>query len=199
MFEAHASESRPVSISRTGWWAVYTRHQHEKVIAEMLTAKGLEVFLPLYESIHRWKDRKKALELPLFPCYLFIKESIGGRLLTVTTPGIHMLLTLGERIAVIPDEEIAAIRRAVTDPARVEPHPFLNCGERVRVIRGPMEGHEGILVRKKNLCRLVLSVQMLSQAAAVEVNASDVEPAAIPSKPPLPYRPQVLNLQSVQR
>lgn len=198
MLEMHASEGLPIPIPRMGWWAVYTRHQHEKIIAEMLAAKGLEVFLPLYVSVHRWKDRKKSLELPLFPCYLFIRESIGGRLLTVSTPGIHMLLTLGERIAVIPDEEIAAIRKAVTFPTRVEPHPFLNCGERVRVVRGPMEGHEGILIRKKNQCRLVLSVHMLSQAASVEVSALDVERAALPSKPPLPCRPQILSAQSAR-
>lgn len=174
-----------------GWWALYTRHQHEKAVAEMLRAKGLDVFLPLYESVHRWKDRNKTLVLPLFPCYLFVRERVNGRLLTLSTPGIHMLLTLGERVAVIPDEEIAAIQHALRDPARIEPHPFLRCGERVRVIRGSLLGLEGLLVRKKNLCRLILSVQMLAQAAAVEVNASDVEPVAVHCKPPASFRPHI--------
>ncbi|HEX4020611.1 MAG TPA: UpxY family transcription antiterminator [Acidobacteriaceae bacterium] len=160
------------------WWALYTRHQHEKVVAETLSAKGFEVFLPLYESIRRWKDRSKALSLPLFPCYVFVRGGFSRRLQVVTTPGVHMILSSGERAALIPDEEIQAIRKIVAEPCHVEPHPFLKCGERVRVMRGCLEGVEGVLVRKKNQYRLVLSVNMLAQSVAVEIDASDVEPAA---------------------
>lgn len=158
------------------WWALYTRHQHEKVVAEMLAAKGFEVFLPVYDSIRRWKDRRKVLTLPLFPCYVFVRGRVDRRLQVVSTPGVHMLLTRGEQIAVVPEQEIGAIRRAVQGSFRVEPHPFLKCGDRVRVTRGSLEGVEGILVRKKNLYRLVLSVDMLAQSVGVEVDASDVEP-----------------------
>lgn len=166
----------PERIESAPWWALYTRHQHEKVVAEMLTAKGFEVFLPAYDSIRRWKDRRKVLSLPLFPCYVFVRGRLDGRLQVVTTPGVHMLLSRGEQIAVIPEEEIGAIRRAVEGSFRVEPHPFLKIGERVRVTRGSLTGVEGILVRKKNLYRLVLSVDMLAQSVGVEVDASDVEP-----------------------
>jgi transcription antitermination factor NusG len=158
------------------WWALYTRHQHEKTVAEMLSAKGFEVFLPLYESIRRWKDRSKMLTLPLFPCYVFVRGGLNRRLQVVTTPGVHMILFRGERVAIIPEAEIQAIRKAVEGPFRVEPHPFLQCGERVRVTRGSLEGVEGILVRKKNLYRLVLSVDMMAQSVAVEIDATDVEP-----------------------
>jgi transcription antitermination factor NusG len=158
------------------WWAVYTRHQHEKVVADILSAKGFEVFLPLYESTRRWKDRRMVLSLPLFPCYLFVRGGVDRKLQVVTTPGIHMILCRGENIAVIPDQEIAAIQRAVDGRSRVEPHPFLKCGTRVRVIRGSLEGVEGILTRKKNLYRLVLSVDMLAQSVSVEVHADDVVP-----------------------
>lgn len=161
------------------WWAVYTRHQHEKVVAEMLCTKGFEVFLPLYESTRRWKDRTKLLSLPLFPCYLFVRGGSDRRLQVMTTPGIHTILTRGEEFAVIPDGEIEAIQRAVEGPSSVEPHPFLKCGMRVRVIRGALEGVEGILTRKKNLLRLVLSVDMLAQSVSVEVHASDVEPCSV--------------------
>ena len=88
-----------------------------------------------------------------------------------------MILYNGERVAVIPNEEIEGIRRAVEGPFRVEPHPFLRCGERVRVTRGSLEGVEGVLVRKKSLYRLILSVDMLAQSVAVEIDAADVEPA----------------------
>ena len=159
------------------WWAVYTRHQHEKAVAETLSAKGFDVFLPLYDSVRRWKDRSKILSLPLFPCYVFVRGGLNRRLQVVTTPGIHTILYHGERIALIPDEEIDAIRLAVKSPAQVEPYPFLRCGEKVRVTRGSLEGVVGILVRKKSLYRLVLSVEMLAQSVSVEINAADVEPA----------------------
>lgn len=158
------------------WWAIYTQHQHEKTVAEMLTGKGFEVFLPLHETMRRWKDRQKILSLPVFPCYVFVRGVLSRRLQVVTTPGIHMILSRGEQIEVVPEAEIDAIRKAVQGSYRIEPHPFLKVGERVRVTRGSLEGVEGILVRKKNLYRLVLSVDMLAQSVGVEVSASDVEP-----------------------
>jgi transcription antitermination factor NusG len=161
---------------RSDWWAVYTKHQHEKTVAEMLTGKGFEVFLPLHETMRRWKDRQKLLSLPLFPCYVFVRGDVTRRLQVATTPGIHMILSRGEQIQAVPELEIDAIRRAVQGSYRIEPYPFLKVGERVRVIRGSLEGVEGILVRKKNLFRLVLSVDMLAQSVGVEVAAADVEP-----------------------
>jgi transcription antitermination factor NusG len=159
----------------SGWWAVYTRHQHEKAVANMLVAKGLEVFLPLYESLRHWKERKKKLLMPLFPGYLFVRESLGGPLQILTIPGTNMILTRGEHLEVISDDEIQTIWRATVDPSNIEPHPFLNSGERVRVTCGAMQGIEGILVRKKNLYRLVLSVEMLAQSVSIEVDARNVE------------------------
>src|ERR1700683_1444701 len=138
------------SCDNWAWWALYTRHQHEKTVADMLAAKGFEVFLPLYESTRRWKDRKKTLSLPLFPCYLFLRGRMDRKLQVVSTPGIHMILHRGDRVATIPEQEIEAIQRAVESSHSIEPHPFLKCGMRVRVLRGALEGVEGILVRKKN-------------------------------------------------
>ena len=165
-----------ISFDDSAWWALYTRHQHEKTVADMLTAKGFAVFLPLYDSMRRWKDRKKIVSLPLFPCYVFVRGGLNRRLQVVTTPGVHMILTHGEKFAVIPEDEIQAIRRTVEGSYRVEPHPYLKVGERVRVTRGSLEGVEGVLLRKKNVCRLVLSVAMVAQSVAVEIDSADVEP-----------------------
>lgn len=176
-----ASTPPEIDISSSGdqpWWALYTRHQHEKTVAEMLATKGFDVFLPLYDSMRRWKDRKKVLSLPLFPCYVFVRGSLERKLQVVTTPGVHMILYRGEQLAVIPELEIQAIRAAVGGNCRIEPHPFLKCGDRVRVVRGSLEGVEGILTRKKGLLRLVLSVNMLAQSVGVEIEASDVEPVS---------------------
>ena len=157
------------------WCAIYTRHQHEKAIAQILSAKGLEVFLPLYNATRRWKDRTMHLSLPLFPCYLFLRGMKERRLEVVTTPGIVSILSVNGEVATIAESEIESVRRAVEWGNRVEPHPFLRCGDRVRVISGPLQGLEGILVRKKNLYRLVLSVEILERSAAVEVDVSAVE------------------------
>jgi len=157
------------------WYAVYTRHQHEKAIAQILSAKGLEVFLPLYNATRRWKDRTMHLSLPLFPCYLFLRGMEERRLEVVTTPGIVSILGINGEAAAIPESEIESVRKVIEWGNRVEPHPFPRCGDRVRVISGALQGLEGILVRKKNLYRLVLSVEMLERLAAVEVDVSAVE------------------------
>lgn len=167
------------ATSSASWYALYTRHQHEKLVAETLAVKGFEVFLPLCEAVRRWKDRRKRLLLPLFPCYVFLRGGLDRRLQVITTPGVHMILSSGGRVAVIPEDEIEGVRRAVEGPFRVEPHPYLRCGQRVRVTHGSLEGVEGILVRRKNLYRLVLSVDMLAQSASVEVDVSDVEPVTV--------------------
>ena len=173
-----------------GWWAVYTRHQHEKSVADQLERKGLEVFLPLYESDRRWKDRTKTLTLPLFPSYVFVRGDSERRLQIVSTPGAHMIVSNGSRFSEIPEEEIDAIRRALQSKHAVEPHPLLHAGDRVRVIRGALEGLEGILVRKRNSYRLILTVAMLAQSAAVEVSALDVEPI-LPTERDLALSPSV--------
>jgi transcription antitermination factor NusG len=182
----HSTES--LSAQANGgspWHAVYTRHQHEKTVARILTLKGFETFLPLYRESRLWQDRAKLLSLPLFPCYVFLKGGLERRLDIATTPGIHAFVLSAGQPASIPAGEIEAIRRGVEGGARVEPHPFLKSGDCVRVKSGPLKGIQGILVRKKSLYRLVLSVGMLGKAAAVEVDAAQVEP--LNGKPPSTY------------
>jgi transcription antitermination factor NusG len=167
-------------LLESSWYAIYTRHQHEKMVAQILTSKGFNTFLPLYATTHKWKDRTKALSLPLFPCYVFLKGGIERRLQIVTTPGIFGLVSSGGQPAAIPNAEIEAIQRAIESGARVEAHPFLKCGNWVRVKCGPLSGIEGILVRKKNVSRLVLTVEILGTAAAIEVAAFQVEAVNAP-------------------
>lgn len=157
------------------WYALYTRHQHEKTVADILSKKGFEVFLPLYPTVHRWKDRNKHLSLPLYPSYVFLHGGLDRRLQIVSTPGVLSFVGTAGRAGVIPQTEIDAVRRLVESSLRVEPHPFLKCGDWVRVKFGPLEGIEGVLVRKKNSCRLVLSVELLEKSVAVEVDVCMVE------------------------
>lgn len=157
------------------WYALYTRHHHEKSIARTLTAKGFTVFLPVYAAPRQWKDRTQIVTLPLFSCYVFIQGGLHRQLGIVTTPGILGFVCFAGVPAIIPPQEIEGIRQAVERCVKIEPHPFIHSGDRVRVTTGPLEGIEGILVRKKNFSRLVLTVELLGKSAAVEVDVASVE------------------------
>jgi transcription antitermination factor NusG len=165
-----------VELPESAWYALYTRHQHEKAVARVLSGKGFQVFLPLYDAVRRWKDRTKQISLPLFPCYVFL-QGVHRRLDILSTPGVHSVVSSEGRPAPISEEEIEAIRRMIESKALIEPHPFLKTGDWIRVKAGPLAGVEGILVRKKNQWRLVVSVELLQKSVAVEVDASSVERA----------------------
>jgi transcription antitermination factor NusG len=166
---------QPGNENSNKWYALHTRSQHEKVVANILNNKGFEVFLPLYLASHQWKDRTKQLSLPLFSCYVFLRDSLERRLDILKTPGVHQIVGSGGRPAEIPIAEIESIRSMVGTSLKVEPHPLLRCGDRVRVKTGPLTGIEGILIRKKSLLRLVITVEMLGKAVAVEVDGYQVE------------------------
>ena len=172
-----SSDSRAGEYAETSvpWYALHTNYQHEKAVARILTQKRFDIFLPLYDVAHRWKDRTKQLSLPLFPCYVFIQGGLDRRLEVLNTPGVFGFVGWSGRAAAIPEAEIEAVLRMIASSLKVEPHPFLKCGDWVRVKSGPLQGIEGILVRKKNLFRLVLSVEMLQKSVAVEVDVTSVE------------------------
>jgi transcription antitermination factor NusG len=157
------------------WCALYTRHQHEKSVTRILESKGFETFLPLYSSVRVWKDRRRLASLPLFPCYVFIRGELRRSLEVLKTPGVHAFVLRAGQPVPIPAGEMDAIRRSIASEIPMEPHPFLKTGDWVQVKAGPLVGIEGILVQKKGLWRLVLSVEMLGKAAAVEIDATQVE------------------------
>jgi transcription antitermination factor NusG len=159
----------------SAWHAIHTRYQHEKLAEELLIEKGFETFLPLYHTVHRWKDRLRPLDLPLFPSYLFIRGGLDRRLAIVTTSGVQSIVGLGQQAGIVTLAEIEAIRTLIATRLALEPCPFLKLGDRVRVVQGPLAGVEGILLRKKNRCRLVLSVDLLQQSVSTEVDAWAVE------------------------
>jgi transcription antitermination factor NusG len=156
------------------WYAVCTRSNHEKCAAAQLDLRSIEHFLPLYESVRKWKDRRKRLEFPLFPGYLFVRIPLQERLRVLLTPGVVRLVGFDNRPAALPDEEIEALRTVLVQGARSEPHPYLRVGRRVRITRGALAGMEGVLVRKKGRVRLVLSIDLIRQSAMIEVDSADV-------------------------
>ena len=167
-----------ISIESQGlvWYALYTRHQHEKSVAESIRRTGVETFLPLYSCAHRWADRTKEILLPLFPRYVFVRGGVVGQDLQILrTPGVYDFVRHLGRAAPIPEVEIESVRRLLESSLRIDPHPFLKRGDWVRVKSGPLLGLEGILLRKKNLYRFVLSVDLLQKSVSVEVDATTVE------------------------
>lgn len=156
------------------WNALHTRYQHERQVEAMLSAKGFETFLPTYDAFHKWKDRTKKISEALFPGYLFIADAGERRLQVMTTPGVCAIVSVAGTPATIPEHEIEAIRKCVSDAGKVEPHPYLQGGDVVRVRNGPLSGVEGVLVRRKDSCRLVVCVEILGRAASVEIDAACV-------------------------
>ncbi len=169
--------------SSTGWLAVHTRYQHEGLAARSLAYKGFEVFLPVYISARQWSDRTRKRSAPLFPGYVFLRGELNRQIGILTSPGVLDLVRFEGVPAIIPDTEIEAVRQILARRLQVEPYPFLECGEWVRIKDGPLESLEGILVRHKRQFRLVLSVQLLQKSVAVEVDAWLVERAPRHERP----------------
>lgn len=162
------------------WYALHTRSRHEKSIAARLHSQNMETFLPLHRSRHLWKNGVHAtVDLPLFPCYLFARIRAHDRLRLLQTPGVIGFAATSARPTAIPDDEIESLRTA-TAKFIAEPHPYLNCGDRVRIVAGPMAGLEGILVRRKQECRVVLSIEAIMRSVAVEVSEFEIEPMERP-------------------
>jgi transcription antitermination factor NusG len=169
------------------WYAVYTRPRHEKQVVAQLSGQPVECFLPLYESVRRWKDRRVVLSMPLFPGYVFIHLNLPDRLKVLQTPGVVNLVEFGGVACPIPDTEIEALQACLACRVRMQPHPYLTVGRRVSVRSGPLAGVEGILVRKKSGYRLVLSIDSINSSVWVELDAVDVEPVT-GSRTTLPAR-----------
>lgn len=159
------------------WYAVHTRSNCEKRISSRLTEIGVESFLPSFQEVHQWRDRKKVIDVPVFPGYLFVRfaDSSAARQAVSRIEGTVRILGFGERIEAVPDEEIEGLRMLLNSSALCTAHPLLQEGSWVRVKRGALKNLEGLLVRVKNQTRLVLSVTLLSRSVSTEVAARDVE------------------------
>jgi transcription antitermination factor NusG len=142
-----------------------------------LGERGVESFLPLWERWSRWKDRKKKVQFPLFPGYGFVHLELSARLTVLRTPGVVGFVTVAHGPAPVPAVEIEAIRTLVCGPLHYDPHPFLTEGMEVEVMRGPLAGVRGHLLRKDRSARLVISITLIRQAVGVEIDAADVTPA----------------------
>ena len=160
------------------WYAAYTAANHEKRVATQLSARSVEHFLPLYESVRRWKDRRVQLELPLFPGYVFVRLALRDRLQVMEIPSVARLVGFNRTPTPLPDGEIEALKASLEGGVRAVPHPYLKVGRRVRITSGPFEGLEGILIRKKNELRFVISLDMIQRSILLQIDSTNLEPLA---------------------
>jgi transcription elongation factor/antiterminator RfaH len=160
------------------WYAVQTRARNEKVVCERLQEQGLDTFLPLVTEVRRWSDRKKKVELPLFSCYVFVKLSFSNsdeRMRVYRTSGVFRIVSMRGEAVPIPDEQIDALRKVVTQQVAWSAHPFLKIGQRVRIRGGSLEGVEGVLLSRNGDRTLIISVDAIQRSLAVSVEGYDVE------------------------
>ncbi len=160
------------------WYGVCVRSRHEFSVTERLAKSGVDAFLPIVERLRKWKDRKKLVNFPLFPGYLFVCLPITDipRLTVLKTPGVVRFIgqTNGAPEPV-PAEQILSLKQLVESKKDLDPYPYLKEGNRVKIKSGPLKGMEGILVERKGIHNLVLSVDILQQGVSVKVEASIIE------------------------
>lgn len=157
------------------WYALTVKPQHEKSVAEQLSAKSVEAYLPLCLLRRRWSDRLKTVQLPLFPRYVFCRFQFEDRLKVLRIPSVTSIVGFGGTPCPIPENEIDTIKRLVDCGLQIMPWPFLRIGHRVRIREGPLCGLEGMLAREKAAYRVVINVEMLQRAVAVEVERELLE------------------------
>jgi transcription antitermination factor NusG len=190
--ESQMNNEELCDSGRNKWFALRVKPRFEKTVASLVRSKGYEEFLPLYRSRRRWSDRFKAVDLPLFPGYLFCHLNPEHRLPLLTIPGALHLIGIGRTPAAIDDEEIAVLQAAMRSGLGAEPWPFLDIGQRVRLEEGPLAGLEGLLIEVCKKQRLIVSVTLLRRSVAVEVQREWVRPLDC-NKPTIlsPWKPQL--------
>ena len=164
------------SSNGAAWYALRTRSRHEKRLRDQLATRGIEPFLPLVNRWRRWKDRRKQVAFPLFPGYCFARFSLRERLAVLTAVGVVQILGNHDGPLPVPEAEIEGVRRLVTSTLPMDPHPYLQAGDWVEVVHGPLVGLQGVLLRKGSRARLVISVRLIKQAVSVELDADAVTP-----------------------
>lgn len=165
-------------MNTKNWFAVHVKARHEFKVSERLKETGVEVFLPAVERLRKWKDRKKRILFPLFPCYLFVNiaKSHEDKLTVLMTKGVVRFLgAIPGEPETIPEEQILSLKKVIESKAEIDPYPYLQEGHWVRIKKGPLAGVEGILVEKAGRHKLVLSVDILCQSTSVTIEASEVE------------------------
>jgi transcription antitermination factor NusG len=164
-----------IKDSTQNWFAAYTHSCQEKRVTQQLSTRNIEVFLPVHRTIRHWKNGLHVqIERPLFPGYVFVKAHREDKVRILGAPGVHSIVGVGREPSPLPYEEIEALRRGAR-LLNLEPHQYLNAGEKVLIRKGPLEGMTGFVIRQKNSVRVVLSIDLIMKSMSVEVDLEDLE------------------------
>jgi transcription antitermination factor NusG len=166
----------PADYLEARWYAAYVCANHEKRVLEQLERRSVEAFLPVYESLRRWKDRRVRLARPLFPGYVFVHMALRDRLEVMRISSVVCLVGCNGRATPLPDVEIETLKKGLAAGVRGKPHPYLTVGRRVKLKSGPLAGMQGILLRRKGNYRLVISIEQIRRSVLVDADTADVEP-----------------------
>lgn len=176
----NASRSLPPGTNEASaacrWYAVYTTNRHEKRVAQHFSQRAIEHYLPLYRAQRKWRNGLRVtLDLPLFPCYIFARITLPERARVLSVPGALAVVGCAGRDPVpLSDTDIDALRRGI-EAQLVEPYPRLAAGQRVRILSGTFADMEGVVLRRKGACRVVITLKQILQSIAVEVDESNLE------------------------
>lgn len=179
MLNATQSGSRNAHLLTTDvavdlhWYAISTRSRHEKLVRDRLAAIRVEPFLPLTRTLNQWSDRRVWAETPLFAGYCFARFSLTSSLSILQTPGVVRIVGITAPEA-IPDEEMGALKQLAESKRTFEPHDYFVDGAWVQVVRGPLAGLRGQLLRKSGHHSLVVRVHLIQQAATVHIDMNEV-------------------------
>lgn len=174
------SESElPARLVEPHWYAAYTRARHEKRVAQQLERRAVEFFLPQYEAIHRWRNGRHRVHLPLFPGYVFVRIPLLERLRVLEVPSVVRLVGFNGTPEPVSEAEIAGLQAGFSQGLPMEPYPYVTTGKRVRIKSGAFEGQEGVIVRRKGKLRVVLSIQLIQRSILLDADAADLELAPL--------------------
>ncbi|HYH01141.1 MAG TPA: UpxY family transcription antiterminator [Terriglobales bacterium] len=162
----------------TEWYAVQTRAKHERKVGAELQRKSITTYVPTIREVHRWSDRRAVVDVPLFPCYAFIRASLTAtlRLATLQTAGVLKFVGFNKGPAPIPDSQMDSVVAVLSHNVPFSSCGFITVGKRVRIRGGALDGVEGVLVGRNGDRRLIVSIELIQQSLEVVIEGYDVEP-----------------------
>lgn len=153
------------------WYALYTRPRHEKKVYDLLLEKKQEVFLPTVTRVRLWKDRKKKIEMPLFPSYIFVNFDYKYRFDILHTHGVVKIVNFKGEPAIVPDWQIESLKAMLEHPETLRTENYIKPGEAIEVTEGPFKGMRGMVKNIKGSTRIIVTIEGIMQTVSVEIDS----------------------------
>jgi transcriptional antiterminator NusG len=172
------SQSAVASANNFEWYALRTRPRHEKRVHAELQENSIHTFLPLLSESHFWSDRRQIVQVPLFPGYVFarMRNDLHQRVTVLRTRGVVSFVGVRGLGTSIPEEQVRAMQSIVTAKVAFGPYPFLNVGQRVRIVGSSLDGVQGIVQAKNGDASLIITVELIQRSIAIRISGYRVAP-----------------------